>query len=55
MGSGIIFQVDKAAFEDKELLGDKHERGIQPDMGSLDTYDIAMDKQDVRRYNGQPV
>jgi hypothetical protein len=24
-------------------------------LGSLDIYDIAMDKQDVRRYNGQPV
>jgi len=35
MGSGIIFQVDKAAFEYKEFLGDKHERGIQPDYDKL--------------------
>ena len=35
MVSGIVFQVDKAAFEGKELLGDKRKRGIQPDWVAL--------------------
>jgi hypothetical protein len=42
MGSGIIFQVDKATFEDKEFLGYKHKCCIQPDMGGVDTYAILL-------------
>jgi len=55
MGSRIVFQMDKAAFEGKEFLGYKRECGIQPDMGGVDIYGIAMDKQSIKRHNGQPV
>jgi hypothetical protein len=43
MGSGIILQMDKAAFEDKELLGYEPKCGLQPDMGGANSGGIVMD------------
>ena len=41
--------MDKTEPEDKVILGNEHERGIQPDMGSAHYIGIIVDMQNRRR------
>jgi hypothetical protein len=49
VAGGIILQMDKAEPEDKVILGNEHERGIQPDMGGVHYTGITVDMQNRRR------